>query len=284
MTARHHLLRCTLRLGLVIGAELCVVATARARAGRPAASGSPAAAVADGTDPETACGGPYDAPFGVGEQLRYTVKVGAIKVGEGRVEVLGRDTVRGREAWHTRFSARGRILLYRVDDTIESWIDAACFQSLRSVQRLDEWGRSRERQIELLPERSAFRENGGPEERSVPRPLDDGAFFFFLRTQDLVVGRTYEYRQYYRPNLNPVTLRVLGRERVTVPAGSFDAIVLQPIMNTDGVFARKRDARIWLTDDRDRVMVKMTSKLAFGSLTMSLTSIRPPVNSSEASQ
>jgi hypothetical protein len=40
----------------------------------------------------------YSAPFDVGEQLRYTVKFGIIKAGEGYVEVLGRDTVRGREA------------------------------------------------------------------------------------------------------------------------------------------------------------------------------------------
>ena len=36
----------------------------------------------------------------------------------------------------------------------------------------------------------------------------------------------------------------------------------------------KGEARIWLTDDASRVMVKMQAKVSFGTLTMSLTSVR----------
>jgi hypothetical protein len=165
------------------------------------------------------------------------VKFGFLKAGEGFVEVLGRDTVRGREAWHTRFRVKGGVPMYRVDDVLESWIDTGCFQSLRFVQQLEERGKT--------------------------RALDDGSFFFFVRTQNLVVGETYEYAQYFRPDRNPVVVRVIGRERVTVPAGTFDAIVLQPIIKTKGIFSDKGEARIWLTDDASRVMVKMTAKVAF---------------------
>jgi hypothetical protein len=70
-------------------------------------------------------------------------------------------------------------------------------------------------------------------------------------------------------------VRVIGRERITVPAGTFDTIVLQPMIRTKGIFSEKGEARIWLTDDASRVMVKMTAKVAFGTLTMALTSARP---------
>ncbi len=165
--------------------------------------------------------------------------------------------------------------MYRVDDVLESWIDTGCFQSLRFVQQLDERGRTRERRFEMYPERLAFSENDKPEERSSPRPLDDGSFFFFVRTQDLIVGQTYEYPQYFRPDRNPVVVRVIKRERITVPAGTFNTIVLQPIIKTKGMFSENGEARIWLTDDASRVMVRMTAKLAFGTLSMSLTSHRP---------
>ena len=104
--------------------------------------------------------------------------------------------------------------------------------------------------------------------------MDDGSFFFFVRTQDLVVGETYEYPQYFRPDRNPVIVRVVSRERISVPAGTFDTIVLQPVIKTKGIFSEKGEARIWLTDDPSRVMVKMTAKVSFGTLTMSLTSLR----------
>jgi hypothetical protein len=46
------------------------------------------------------------------------------------------------------------------------------------------------------------------------------------------------------------------------------------VIKTKGIFSEKGEARIWLTDDPSRVMVKMTAKVSFGTLTMSLTSLR----------
>jgi hypothetical protein len=43
-------------------------------------------------------------------------------------------------------------------------------------------------------------------------------------------------------------VRVIGRERITVPAGTFDTIVLQPMIRTKGIFSEKGEARIWLTE------------------------------------
>ena len=235
---------------------------------------TPSAIVRPTTGDESSCTSPYAAPFSAGERLDYSVKFGFIKAGEGYVEVIGRDTVRGREAWHTRFRVKGGVPMYHVDDVLESWIDTGCFQSLRFVQQLEERGKTRARRYEMYPERLAFTENDKPEERSAPRPLDDGSFFFFVRTQDLVVGETYEYPQYFRPDRNPVIVRVIGRERINVPAGTFDTIVLQPVIKTKGIFSEKGEARIWLTDDPSRVMVKMTAKVSFGTLSMSLTSMR----------
>src|SRR5262245_24686910 len=139
-------------------------------------------------DANTSCNTPYAAPFGAGERMEYSVKFGFLKAGTGYVEVLGRDTVRGREAWHTRFRVKGGVPMYHVDDVLESWIDTDCFQSLRFVQQLEERGKTRQRRFEMYPERVSFSENDKPEEQSAPRPLDDGSFFFFVRTQDLVIG------------------------------------------------------------------------------------------------
>jgi hypothetical protein len=263
MTALQTLIRWAGPVALA--AAMATIVPATARADTTAARGVP--------DPS--CTTPYSPPFAVGEQMKYSVKFGMLKAGEGVVEVVRRDTVRGREAYHTRFRVKGGIPMYRVDDVLESWIDVDCFQSLRFSQRLEERGRTRARTFEMYPDRQTYQENDKPEQASAPRPLDDGSFFFFVRTQELVVGQTYEYPQYFKPDRNPVVVRVIGRERITVPAGTFETIVLQPMIRTKGIFSEKGEARIWLTDDASRVMVKMTAKVAFGTLTMSLTSARP---------
>lgn len=225
---------------------------------------------------------PGTVPFGVGERGTYEVHFGKLKVGRGTMEVLGIEDVRGRAAWHTRFRIRGGIPFYRVDDVLESWIDREHFRSLRFVQDLEEGGKVRERRFEIFPERKTFREGDGDEEPSVADPLDDGAFIYFVRTLPLEIGQTYEFNRYFRPDRNPVKVRVLGRETIRVPAGTFKTIVIQPVIKAKGIFSEQGEARIWLSDDSQRMMVQMKTKTRIGSLNLYLTSNRPTTTAATA--
>ena len=216
-------------------------------------------------------------PFGVGERMEYEVRFGPVRVGSGSMEVSGVQVIRGREAWHTQFRVKGGTFFYKVNDLLESWIDTRSFQSLRFVQDFEEGGRSRERRYEIYPDRAMFVEVGrGTEEASVENPLDDGSFLYFVRTVPLEVGQTYSWNRYFRPDRNPVQVRVLRRERIKVPAGTFDAIVVQPIIKAKGIFSEDGQAELWLSDDDRRIMLQMKSKLSFGSLNLFLRSYRPP--------
>ena len=217
-------------------------------------------------------------PFVPGERLTYDVEFGPLKVGTGTMEVRGVETVRGREAYHTVFRINGGIPLYRVDDTFESWFATDDLSSLRFHQDQNEGQKDRERHYEIFPERSVYNETTGDkgEQPSVAQPLDDGSFVYFVRTVPLEVGRSYEFQRYFKPDRNPVTIRVLRRERVTVPAGTFDAIVIQPIIKTKGVFSEEGRAELWLSDDERRVILQMKSQLTFGSLSLYLRNVQRP--------
>jgi hypothetical protein len=220
-------------------------------------------------------------PFGPGERMEYDVKFGAIRVGNAHMEVVGLDNLRGRAAWHTAFWVQGGNFLYRVNDVYESWMDAETLSSLRFVQELEEGGKEVERRFEIYPERAAFVQTSkkpAKEEKSVSQPLDDGSFLYFLRTIPLEVGQTYDFDRYFRPDRNPVRIRVLRKERVKVPAGTFNAIVVQPVIKTKGIFSENGHAEIWLSDDERRIMLQLKSKLSFGSLNLYLKSYLPSPN------
>ncbi|MBA3854497.1 MAG: hypothetical protein C0503_08785 [Gemmatimonas sp.] len=223
---------------------------------------------------------PKAVPFELGESLTYDVRFGAVKVGTGRMRVVGQEDVRGRSAWHVRFSVSGGTFFYKVDDVNESWMDVQTLNSLRFVQDLNQGSRDRERRYEIYPERAVYQElvRGTEERPSVREPLDDGSFLYFIRTVPLVVGQTYTFNRYFRPDRNPVIIRVLRRERVRVPAGEFDAIVVQPIIKTSGIFSEGGQAEIWLSNDEKRMMLQMRSRLSFGSLNLYLRSYRLTAN------
>jgi hypothetical protein len=215
-------------------------------------------------------------PFGPGERLNFDVRLGTLKVGSSAMEVRAIESVRGRDAWHTVFWLKGGTFFYRVNDVYESWIDTESFYSLRFVKLLEEGTSDREQKYEIYPERGHYvNERNDKPTRTLPtvkQPLDDGSFLYFVRTLPLTVGQTYDFGRYFIPDRNPVTIRVLRRERVTVPAGTFNAIVVQPVIKTKGIFSEDGHAEVWLSDDSARMIVQIKSKLAFGSLNLFLRS------------
>ena len=211
----------------------------------------------------------------VGERLEYDVRFGKLRVGRGSMEVRETTDVRGREAWHTVLAIRGGIPFFRVDDRLESWIDTQRFTSLRVAQHTNEGRYHRERHVEFFPERTTMLESreGAREEPTVDEPLDEGALLYYLRTLPLNVGDRYSLDRYFRPDRNPVLLDVVRRERIEVPAGTFETIVIRPTVRSSGIFSENGQAEVWVTDDARHLMVRMTAKLSFGTLSLSLREI-----------
>ncbi|CAN5513396.1 DUF3108 domain-containing protein [soil metagenome] len=214
--------------------------------------------------------------FGAGERLEYDLKFGKLKVGIASMEVANVEDVRGRDAWHTVFQVHGGVrFLYSVDDVFESWIDRRTFNSLRFKKDQNEGRRDVEHTYEIFPERAEYMLANDTALASVRNPLDEGSFLYFVRTIPLVVGQTYSFDRYFMPTRNPVTIKVVRKDTIDVPAGRFPAIVIQPIIKTSGIFSENGHAEIWLSDDKNRIMLQMKSGLSFGSINLYLTSYRP---------
>lgn len=219
-----------------------------------------------------------DTPWAAGEFLEYDLKFGFVRVGSGRMQVTGRDTIRGRDSWRLKFDFSGGTVFAHVKDSYDSWLDVGTHNSLRFEQHLLELGKRRDRVYEIYPTRAMFKLNDQEEKPSVPDPLDDAAFFFFVRTIPLEIGKSYDFNRYFDPKANPVTIRVLRRDTVDVPAGRFPAIVVQPMIKTNGIFSEGGHAELWLSDDNRRFLLQMKAKLAFGSLNLYLRKyILPPI-------
>lgn len=225
---------------------------------------------------------PRALPFGAGEQLVYDVAVGGAKVGTGTMELLGADTVRGHPTFHSLFTVKGGFLMFKVNDQLESWFDQQTLNSLRFIQRINEIHYHKERYYEIYPDRAMLHQRGYDEMPSVSDPLDDGSFLYFVRTVPLVVGQTYRFDRYFRPDRNPVIVKVLRKERITVPAGTFNTIVIQPIIKSQGIFADGGEAEMWLSDDDRRMMVQFKARVpVLKTLDLYLTSYRPPTTAAQ---
>lgn len=210
-------------------------------------------------------------PFGPGEKLTYAVRVGPLGKGTAVAEIVGVDTVRGQQVFHSVFRITGSLLMFKVRDLYESWFDPNTLVSLRYHQDIDQGPYDRNRTYEIFPG-DKYLDANKKEFETVEQPLDDGAFLYFLRTIPLEVGKTYSWNRYFKPDRNPVRVTVVRRERIKVPAGEFDAIVLQPKIKAKGIFAEQANAEVWIADDDTRMMLQMKTRLPFGSVQFQLRS------------
>ena len=113
-----------------------------------------------------------------------------------------------------------------------------------------------------------------------PNLFDMNTAVLFLRSQKLQPGQTFNLLVYPASSPYLATLRVLGREKIKVRAGLFPTVKidlkLQKI-NKDFVaepYTRLRRATAWISDDADRIPVKIAAEIFVGSVWVELDRVR----------
>jgi len=214
----------------------------------------------------------------VGESLDFKLKWGFISAASARLEVLRRAD----GAIILRASARTVPFLnaiYPVRETVESAMLPPDMRVQRYFKSGKE-GRGPAGEDEILFDWDLgtavhTRDGESREPIEVPEGVQDPLSSFYAYRASEVVD--------YGPVVLNVTdgkkvseggVKVVGRERIKVPAGTFDAVIVEPeIEGVGGIFKKspKASIRIWLTDDEWRTPLKLRSKVAVGHFTAVLT-------------
>ena len=213
--------------------------------------------------------GVRSAPFYPGESMEYAVQYGVVPAGTLEIGIDKLDTLNGRPAYHIVFRAssnRAISYLYDINSVEESWFDAGEFYSLRYRRESTENDRTRTKEYVFDQRRQVRIEPDGDVSPASPRAVDQVAMFYYVRLLPIDAGAKFVLRNQADPDDNPMTISVLKRERIRVPAGTFDSWVLDLEVTTDsGLFKKGGENRIWVTADARHVPVKISSKIGLGS-------------------
>lgn len=108
-----------------------------------------------------------------------------------------------------------------------------------------------------------------------PNALDLTGAFVWLRLQDLDVGRTFDIPIVSGTSQFTLKAEVLARENIETPAGTFPSFKLRVRTAFQGKFSTRRDTFLWLADNSDRRLVRVSAEFAVGSVVGELKSYRP---------
>ena len=212
--------------------------------------------------------------FPVGEISEYTVRANGISAGIAKLSIDSLVTIRGNAAYKATLTLQGRVLFFSMSDRYETWIDTTGQFSYRYRQEIKQTRHSASRLFEIYPDSLYYTLNGGPRQPSIAEPLDEVALIFFLRTVTLKPDTTYSFDRYFRPDRNPVTLRVLRQEKVTTPIGTFDCVVVRPVIKARGMFGEDSKAEVWISTGELRDIVQIKTKVSIFSLVMTLKDVK----------
>lgn len=94
--------------------------------------------------------------------------------------------------------------------------------------------------------------------------------FYYVRTLPFEVGKSVYVDIFDNNKVWNVEVQVLRKEKVKTNLGEFNTFVIKPLLKSEGIFNRKGDIYIWITDDQKRVPVKVQTKVPVGSITATL--------------
>lgn len=98
--------------------------------------------------------------------------------------------------------------------------------------------------------------------------------FYYMRTLPFEVGKTLYISIFDSNKFYSAEVKVIGKEKIKVSDNwKTDTIIIKPILQSDGLFKRKGDILIWLTDDENRIPVKVETSVSIGKVTAKIKSI-----------
>lgn len=230
------------------------------------------------------------APFDIGEKLEYDIRYVGVTAGYFNIEILPHKFLGDRKVYHILAKARTVKLfelVYRVDDSIESFFDYEGLYSHKFTMDLNESKQTR-KLIELYDydakksfywNRVDHVQKGFKEEKtSFDIPLwsqDLLSSIFFLRMQKLGQDPSQEFRFPVILDGKPWEARVRFKNRTKIYAGGkereADLYQLDTYQNGE---LKNKDNSIWFSTDEKHYLLRVEAKVKVGSFAIALDKIQ----------
>lgn len=223
------------------------------------------------------CGGKNTA-YKAGEKLSFKVyyHMGAIWVGAGLATFTTTlENFNGRKVYHVTGDAKtlkSYEWFYKVRDRYETFIDTSTLLPLRFARDVNEGGFKFKNDVTFYQQMGkAVSDNGI---FSVPACVQDVlSAVFHARNIDYnkyQPGDSIPFSMFLDDQVYNLYIRYLGKEKITTKYGTFHTIKIKPLLIEGTIFKGGEKMTIWVSDDANRIPVRVDSPILVGSVKVDL--------------
>ena len=222
--------------------------------------------------------------FNHGEWLKYRIHYGFINAGYATIDV--KDTVHhNRPAFHITgngWTVGVTKFFFKVDDNYETSFYKDDLLPYHFKRRVDEGGYiiSRDIYFDQYQKKEAKiidHKHKKEDFLKITQVQDMISSLFYLRSFDYdtaKIGDEKEFKMFFDSESYDFKMRFLGKETIETKFGKVPCLKFRPIVKSGRVFKEKESVTVWVTDDKNKLPIRIQATLAVGSLKADLEAFK----------
>jgi hypothetical protein len=223
--------------------------------------------------------------FDVGEWFKFRIHYGLVNAGYATMEVreaivkskkVFRVVGRGYTTGVSRF-------FFKVDDLYESYIDKTTGNPYQYVRNIDEGGYTKNQEgfFNQSENKILVKDYKHKTEKTLAvakNTQDILSSFYYLRNypniDKIKPGEFVAIDMFFDDETTKFRLKFIGREQIRTKFGVIQAMIFRPLVQSGRVFKEEESLTVWISDDQNRMPVRIKASLAVGSIKADLEAFK----------
>lgn len=228
--------------------------------------------------------------FQTGEWFKFRVHYGMINAGYATLEVQD-GVINNKKVYHVigkGYSTGMSRFFFKVDDIYESYFDKVTGNPYKYVRKIDEGGYTKNQEGFFNPasDRVLVKDFENKTEKTfvIPNNTQDiVSTFYYLRNyptiDKLKVGESVAIDMFFDDETTKFKLKFIGRADIETKFGVIPTMIFRPLVQSGRVFKEKEALTVWISDDDNKIPVRIQANLAVGSIKADLDGFKGLKNS-----
>lgn len=229
------------------------------------------------TPPEQLLNGDRVNSYKDGEWLKFRVHYGLLTGGYATMTIKD-EMYNGAEVHHIKGygETTGVVgLAFGVEDYYESWVDKKTDLPYKFLRKIDEGGHTKNKIIEFdqVNHTAHVKDLKRKKDTTItikPGIQDMVSAMYYLRNNleisKLKVKDEIDLTMFFDGENYPFKMRFLGREQIKTKFGKVNSLKFRPLVEKGRVFKEEESLTIWVSDDSNRIPLRIKADIAVGSL------------------
>ncbi len=220
-------------------------------------------------------------PFKTGEWFKFRIRYGIFNASYATLE-LSKDSVNGIPVIHAKGYGTTTGLarwFFKVEDHYDTYFDEKKVIPYRFIRNINEGGYTKNLEINFDHNLNLANINDLKHKKKESFEIADKAqdlisAFYFLRafypSNKLLLNETFGINMFFDKENYIFRMKFLGKEILDSKFGRIRCIKFRPYVHSGRVFREQESVTLWITDDSNKIPIRMQADLAVGSIKVDL--------------